>query len=154
MYRCVPILLYLQNQAPLIYTMSIILGLLQLNLSSNTDTRQWLWSSFVIGVCFCLCNPATSKPFYFVLKSILYSDPWYLGIFFYWSIVALQCCIVSAAAAKSFQLCPTLCDPRDDSPPVFPAPGILQARALEWVAISFSIVSTIQQNLTHSYSLH
>ena len=122
MYRCVPILLYLQNQAPLIYTMSIILGLLQLNLSSNTDTRQWLWSSFVIGVCFCLCNPATSKPFYFVLKSILYSDPWYLGIFFYWSIVALQCCIVSAAAAKSFQLCPTLCDPIDSSPTRLPCP--------------------------------
>ena len=40
MYTCVPILLYLQNQAPLIYTTSIILIILQLNLSSNTDTRQ------------------------------------------------------------------------------------------------------------------
>ena len=44
----------------------------------------------------------------------------------------------SAAAAKSLQLCPTLCDPRDGSPPGFPVPGILQARTLEWVAISFS----------------
>ena len=44
----------------------------------------------------------------------------------------------SFAAAKSLQLCPTLCDPIDSSPPGFPVPGILQARTLEWVAISFS----------------
>ena len=44
----------------------------------------------------------------------------------------------AAAAAKSFQLCPTLCDPTDGSPPGSPIPGILQARTLEWVAISFS----------------
>ena len=44
----------------------------------------------------------------------------------------------AAAAAKSLQSCPTLCDPIDRSPPGFPVPGILQARALEWVAISFS----------------
>ena len=44
----------------------------------------------------------------------------------------------SAAAAKSLQSCPTLCDPRDGSPPGCPVPGILQARTLEWVAISFS----------------
>ena len=42
------------------------------------------------------------------------------------------------AAAKSLQSCPTLCDPTDGSPPGFPVPGILQARILEWVAISFS----------------
>ena len=42
----------------------------------------------------------------------------------------------AAAAAKSLQLCPTLCDPRDDSLPGSPVPGILQARTLEWVAIS------------------
>ena len=41
-------------------------------------------------------------------------------------------------AAKSLQSCPTLCDPIDGSPPGFPDPGILQARVLEWVAISFS----------------
>ena len=44
----------------------------------------------------------------------------------------------SAAAAKSLQLCLTLCDPIDGSPPRSPIPGILQARTLEWVAISFS----------------
>ena len=45
---------------------------------------------------------------------------------------------VAAAAAKSLQSCPTLCDPIDGSPPGSPVPGILQARTLEWVAISFS----------------
>ena len=44
----------------------------------------------------------------------------------------------AAAAAKSPQSCPTLCDPIDGSPPGSPIPGILQARTLEWVAISFS----------------
>ena len=44
----------------------------------------------------------------------------------------------AAAAAKSLQSCPTLCDLIDGSPPGSPVPGILQARTLEWVAISFS----------------
>ena len=46
--------------------------------------------------------------------------------------------MLSAAAARSLQSCPTLCDPIDGSPPGSPVPGILQARTLEWVAISFS----------------
>jgi len=46
--------------------------------------------------------------------------------------------IAAAAATKSLQLCPTLCDPIDGSPPGSPIPGILQARTLEWVVISFS----------------
>ena len=46
--------------------------------------------------------------------------------------------IAAAAAAKLLQSCPTLCDPIDSSPPGSPVPGILQARTLEWVAISFS----------------
>ena len=45
---------------------------------------------------------------------------------------------LAAAAAKSLQSCPTLCDPIDGSPPGSPVPRILQARTLEWVAISFS----------------
>ena len=53
------------------------------------------------------------------------------GIFL---IVAIH----AAAAAKSLQLCLTLCDPIDGSPPGSPIPGILQARTLEWVAIFFS----------------
>ena len=50
----------------------------------------------------------------------------------FWSLKILY------LAAKSLQSCPTLCDPIDGSPPGFPVPGILQARTLEWVAISFS----------------
>ena len=49
----------------------------------------------------------------------------------------ILCFSIAAAAAKSLQSCPTLCDPRDGSPPDSPVPGILQARTLEWVAISF-----------------
>jgi len=48
-----------------------------------------------------------------------------------------------AAAAKPLQSCPTLCDPIDSSPPGSPVPGILQARILEWIAISFSKTNTI-----------
>jgi len=48
-------------------------------------------------------------------------------------------CAAAAAAAKLLQSCPTLCDPIDSSPPGSSVPGILQARILEWVAISFSM---------------
>ena len=48
-----------------------------------------------------------------------------------------------AAAAESLQLCPTLRDPIDGSSPGSPVPGILQARTLEWVAISFSNLDSI-----------
>ena len=51
-----------------------------------------------------------------------------------------QVWFAAAAAAKSLQSCLTLCNPIEGSPPAFPIPGILQARALEWVAISFSKV--------------
>ena len=50
----------------------------------------------------------------------------------------LTCYWAFVAAAKSLQSCPTLCDPIDSSPPGSPFPGILQARTLEWFAISFS----------------
>ena len=59
-----------------------------------------------------------------------------------WSVyifLLLFCDSAAAAAAKSLQSCPTLCDPIDGSPPGSPVPGILQARTLEWVAIFFSI---------------
>ena len=52
----------------------------------------------------------------------------YAGDIIYWA---------PAAAAESLQSCPTLCDPIDGSPPGSPVPGILQARILEWVTISF-----------------
>ena len=53
-----------------------------------------------------------------------------------WDFTLSFLCV--AAAAKSLQSCPTLCDPIDSRPPGSPVPGILQARTLEWVAISFS----------------
>ena len=56
----------------------------------------------------------------------------------HWRLGLQQMNLGAAAAAKSLQLCPTLCDPIDGSPPGSPVPGILQARTLEWVAISFS----------------
>ena len=58
-----------------------------------------------------------------------------------WSLsknVSTQNYTVAAAAAKSLQSCPTLCDPIDGSPAGSLVPGVLQARTLEWVAISFS----------------
>ena len=60
-----------------------------------------------------------------------------------WSFVikcSVRVGVAAAAAAKSLQSCPTLCDPIDGSPPGFPVPAVLQARTLEWVAISFSNV--------------
>ena len=62
-------------------------------------------------------------------------------------------CIVSAAAAKSRQLCQTLCDPIDGSPPGSVVPGILQARLLEWVAISFTRGSSQNIGVLPSASL-
>ena len=59
-------------------------------------------------------------------------------LFFHNIILMLAAAAAAAAAAKSLQPCPTLCDPIDGSPPGSPIPGILQARTLEWVAISFS----------------
>ena len=67
---------------------------------------------------------------YAILKHIRY-----FTLAFHWSFGFIQ---QAADAAKSLQLCPTLCNPRDGSPPGSAVPGILQARTLEWVAISFS----------------
>ena len=73
------------------------------------------------------CSPVRSGP-----SSILSSNLSFLlkKLYIPW--------LAAAAAAQSLQSCPTLCDPRDGSPPGSPVPGILQARTLEWVAISFS----------------
>ena len=57
----------------------------------------------------------------------------------------------AAAAAKSLQSCLTLCDPIDGSPPGFPVPGILQARTLEWVAISLCMKA--RQTSSHFVSI-
>ena len=65
-------------------------------------------------------------------------------LFLFYSLTLIHVTTVSyspAAAAKTLQSCPTLCDPIDISPPGSPFPGILQARTLEWVTISFSKAS-------------
>ena len=59
----------------------------------------------------------------------------------------------AAAAAKLLQSCPTLWDPIDGSPPGSPVPGILQARTLEWVAISFSRGSSQPRDRTQVYCI-
>ena len=59
-------------------------------------------------------------------------------IFIFLFLIYFTLYATATAAAKSLQSCPTLCDPIDGSPPGSPVPGILQARILEWVAISFS----------------
>ena len=65
------------------------------------------------------------------LLSSLFLNYYYYDCYYYYTTAA-------AAAAKSLQSCLTLCNPIDGSPPGSPVPGILQARTLEWVAISFS----------------
>ena len=65
------------------------------------------------------------------------SNP-HLSRLLYWQASSLPLAPPAAAAAKSLQSCPTLCDPIDGSPLGSSVPGILQARILEWVAISFS----------------
>ena len=81
---------------------------------------------------------------HFLLQGIFPTQGWNSGllhlltgrrILYHWATWEMCVC---AAAAKSLQSCPTLCDPIDSSPPGSPVPGILQARTLEWVAISFS----------------
>ena len=84
--------------------------------------------------CFDFCQSVL--PF-FPSKSLIVSDLLFrslidLNYIFVYGVMA------ATATAKSLQSCPTLCDPIDGSPPGSPIPGILQARTLEWVAISFS----------------
>ena len=62
------------------------------------------------------------------------------------SVMSLLFNMLSAAAAKSLQSCPTLCDPIDSSPQGSSVHGILQARTLEWVAITFSEVALVVKN--------
>ena len=85
------------------------------------------------------------KSFYSFFSFALFSEFLSSSLFCFLSLVDVKCLgncenenMLTAAAAKSLQSCPTLCDPIDGSPPGSPVSGILQARTLEWVAISFS----------------
>ena len=98
---------------------------------------------FITHFCllsFIFQNLAFIVPLYFSYCFIFYSSlNFYIGI----GLAAEWVNKVSAAAAKSLQLCPTLCDPIGGSPPGSAVPGILQARTLEWVAISFSKIKSL-----------
>ena len=94
----------------------------------------------MLGVhgCTSFCLVVLSRS-HFLIAVVGFSLRWFL----LWSIghmgfTSYSSLTVAAAAAKSLQSCPTLCDPIDGSPPGSAIPGILQARTLEWVAISFS----------------
>ena len=96
---------------------------------------KWIFS-FPSTICWidCLFCIEYSWLFCQMLVDCIFMNLFLDSQFFY---ISLYACFFTAAA-KSLQSCPTLCDPVDSSPPGFPVPGILQARTLEWVAISFS----------------
>ena len=75
----------------------------------------------------------TIEILFFYDKHLMFNVGMHYAFFFLFSFLILL--LEYAAAAKSLQSCPSLCDPRDGSPPI---PVIFQARTLEWVAISFS----------------
>ena len=91
-----------------------------------------------------------NRLFSFLLSAVSVVSSAYLRLLIFLPAILIPVCVspspvflmvysaAAAAATKSPQSCPTLCDPTDGSPPGSPNPGILQARTLEWVAISFS----------------
>ena len=81
-------------------------------------------------------SPTESKRMFYTSVSLLLSR--IQGYCYHLSKFHIYALVYCIGAAKSLQSCPTLCDPIDGSPPGSPVPGILQARTLEWVAISFS----------------
>ena len=92
-----------------------------------------------------------------IAQNFLSSNPNIYCVHFHPQIIKTLSTEHAAAAAKSLQLCPTLCNPIDGSPPGYSVSEILQARILEWVAISFSNAcmhaKLLQSCLTLSYPL-
>ena len=102
--------------------------------------------SFIVALVFTFIEIFLS-PLDFALLSPDFISPWRTLLSFSYRAdlvpmnsfsFRLPAAAAAAGTAKSLQSCPTLCDPIDGSPPGSPIPGILQARTLEWVAISFS----------------
>ena len=102
----------------------IIISILQTRTLRFMDCKWISWSSYYWWL--------NSVFYLFIFTKVCQSYPYLKSIRF--NIEQNP----AAAAAKSLQSCPILCDPIDSSPPGSPVPGILQARVLEWVAISFS----------------
>ena len=121
--------------------------------SDTTERLHFDFSLLCIGEgngnplqCSCLENPRDGGAWWAAVYGVAQSRTRLKRLSSSSSIPLHHCTILyyrtvkTAAAAKSLQSCPTLCDPIDSSPPGSPVPGILQARTLEWVAISFSSV--------------
>ena len=107
--------------------------------SNSCPLSQWCHptiSSSVVHLSSCLQNTPTSGSF--PMSQFFTSDGQSIGASKYRLSICDHLLSSAAAAAKSLQSCTTLCDPIDGSSPGSPIPGILQARTLEWVAISFS----------------
>ena len=86
-----------------------------------------------------MSSDITKHPLVFLIENHwLHNDCCYLLNTWAFTEYLIKFLCSAAAAAKSLQSCSTLCDPTDGSPPSSAVPGILQARTLEWVAISFS----------------
>ena len=96
-------------------------------LIAHVNQLMWMWT------------PSYYYPFILTLReNVNYGFILEFCLILCWPLVRFSYQDAYAAAAKSLQSCPTLCDPIDGSPPGSPVPGILRARTLEWVAISFS----------------
>ena len=112
-----------------LFDLPAIQGTLKSLLQHHNSKASVLWHS----ACFIV---QLSHPYMTTGKTIVLTRRTFVG-----KVMCLLFNMLSAAAAaaaaKSLQLCLTLCDPIDGSPPGSPIPGILQARTLEWVAISF-----------------
>ena len=115
----------------------------------NLATKQHVYYMYVLLSIlfryFGFCPSSTCRDLSLLMLIMLYRSSQQSNIKLHWikvlvPIIAYSFTAAAAAAAatKSLQSCPTLCDPIDGSLPGSPVPGILQARTLEWVAISFS----------------
>ena len=106
-------------------------------LPAEVHRVQLLWLSAVPTPWGRPCSPASGSPGPSV-SEIHFSTLYPLSSHLFSFTFDVTVISFYSAAAKLLQLCPTLCDPIDSSPPGSLVPGVLQARALEWVAISFS----------------
>ena len=105
---------------------------------------KWMW---YISLMSCFLVPVSIYPevewldhmvvLFLIFEESPYCFPQWMKQFAFLTVYK-SALFSTSAAAKSLQSCPTLCDPMDGSPPGSPVPGILQARTLEWVAISLS----------------
>ena len=106
-------------------------GTLKSLLQYESSKASILWHSAFFTV-------QLSHPYMTTGKTIVLTIWTFVGKVMSLLLNMLSAAAAAATAAVSIQLCLTLCDPIDGSPPGSPVPGILQARTLEWVAISFS----------------